>query len=328
MQVNLNEGRLHVICNYTCLKETQNQMQGYLLLVIIKCENKDLRERCVMKKIGLIFILMLLLLSACNFPGVTPKTDEPGMIATRVAQTLAAGQINTTTPPTEAIPTSSIPTESLGTITPTVTPTLTPTATSAPENPKLTLGTPAYFNTFSSGSDFGLSSPYVDDAVRLSVHDGVLEFTSLGVNYGRRFQLTYPKPKDLYLEGTFTAISCSGYDHYGLVLRAPNYNDGYGYYIGVSCNGQFTAEKWDSGGISTILDWTADDNILTGAGQTNRLGVWLKGDQMKLYANGVLIKEITDSSFSTGGHFGIYGGAVDSGNFSFDVNEISQWDLP
>ncbi len=281
-----------------------------------------------MKKNISIFLFILILLSSCNFPTKSAEQDSSSIVATRVAQTLIAVPSSTNIVPSLVQSTDVLPTVSLPTITPSQTATLTPTPTTSPADPKIALGTPVYANTFTSGSDFDLASPYMDEAVKLSVHDGVLEFTSLGLNYGRRFQLTYPKPKDFYIEGVFQTVSCSGLDHYGLVMKAPNYFDGYGYYIAFSCSGQYIIQKWDSGGISTINNWSSDSHILAGSSQTNRLGVWIKGNDIKLYANGVLIKELSDSSFSNAGHFGIYGSAVDSGNFDFKVNEISQWNLP
>jgi hypothetical protein len=282
-----------------------------------------MKGRNIMKKITFVVLISLLLLTACNFPTAQPSTDTAGVVATRVALTMMAIPTATIALPTQAVPTNTI---ALTTIVPTETLTITPTPTLAPADPKTTLGSPAYSNTFTSGSDFDL--PYSDDAVNISAHDGTMEFKSLGVNYGLRYLLTYPKPKDFYLEGIFQTVNCSGYDHYGLVARAPNYTDGYGYYVGFSCNGQFIVDIWDNTGLSTIINWTTDSHILTGPGQTNRLGVWMKGNEVKLYANGFLIKEFTDSSITSAGHIGIYGGAVDTSNFTFKVTDIAQWNLP
>ena len=279
-----------------------------------------------MKKSSLSFLLMLLLITSCNFPSAKPTLDGASLVATRVAQTLVAASTATIDLATPVAPTNSLPTPSAPTETPTQTVTVTPTVSPTLADIKSALGSPVYENTFTSGSNFDL--PYTDEAVKLTVHDGVLDFVSLGVNYGLRYQLTYPKPQNFYLEGVFQTVSCSGLDHYGLVARAPNYADGYGYYAGFSCDGQYRVQKWDGGGLSTILDWSADSHILSGAGQTNRLGIWMDGTEIKLYANGALIKEFSDTSLSAGGHYGIFGGAVSTANFNFTVSEIAQWNLP
>ncbi len=277
-----------------------------------------------MKKYFWLFGICILLLSSCNFPMKPTNTNPENLVATRVAQTLNA-VVPTTSLPTQAISTNALPTLDL---LPSSTPreTITPTTTPTPADPKLTLGSPAYTNTFSSGNDFDL--PYSDEAVNLSVHDGGLDFLSLGIDYGLRYQLTYPKPQNFYLEGVFQNISCDGLDHFGLVARAPSYSDGFGYYISFSCDGRYKVEKWDAGGLSTIQDWAANTHILIGDGQTNRLGVLMKGNEIQIYANGILIKELIDSSFTNGGHYGIFGGAKNSSNYNFVVTEISQWNLP
>ena len=278
-----------------------------------------------MKNFLLAFGICLFLLSSCNFPSKPTQVDPADLVATKVAQTLIAASGTTTSQLTQPIPTNALPTlESLPSSTPTQT--ITPTTTPTPADPKLSLGSPAYTNTFTSGSDFDL--PYSDDAVNLTVHDGGLDFLSLGIDYGLRYQLTYPKPQNFYLEGVFQNIRCVGLDHYGLVARAPNYSDGFGYYISFSCDGKYKLEKWDAGGLNTIQDWTADAHIHNGQGQINQLGVLMKGNEIKIYANGTLIKELADSSYTNGGHYGIFGGAINSADFNFVVTEISHWNLP
>lgn len=281
-----------------------------------------------MKKILLSLLVAVFLLTACNFPVGQATQAADALIATRVALTLAAAPVSTEQPTMNALPTTGLPTAELPTVSPTETATITPTATTSPADPKLTLGTATYLNSFTNSSGFDLASPYIDDAVNLSIHDGVMDYTSLAADRGKRWRLTYPTPTDFYLEATFRTVSCSGYDHYGLVGRAPNYYDGYGYYIAFSCNGQFNVQKWDIGGTSTVINWTPDSHILTGSGQTNRLGLWMDGSNFRLYANGVLIKEFSDSSLSAGGHYGIFGNALDSSNFTFHVEEIAHWNLP
>lgn len=280
-----------------------------------------------MKIIGSLMVLSLLLTS-CNFPIGQTTQDPAALIATRVALTLAAAPDVTEIPTISILPTTALPTAALPTVSPTETATITPTATTSPADPKLTLGSAAYLNSFTNSSGFDLSSPYIDDAVNLAIHDGVMEYISLAVDRGKRWRLTYPTPTDFYLEATFRSVNCSGYDNYGLVSRAPNYYDGFGYYFAFSCNGQYSVQKWDDGGTSTLINWTPDSHILSGSGLTNRLGVWVDGSNFRIYANGVLIKEFSDSSLTAGGHYGIYGNALDSSNFTFQVDEIAHWNLP
>ena len=85
-------------------------------------------------------------------------------------------------------------------------------------------------------------------------------------------------------------------DQYGIVFRAPNMEDGYGYFYGLTCDGGYTLRKWDSSGLSVVLENTAGTSINSGSNKTNVLGVWAKDDRIRLYANGQFLKEITNSS--------------------------------
>lgn len=271
-----------------------------------------------MKKIIPVLFICTLILSACNLP-LAKSTPDVNKIQTSVAQTLTSfPTIAPTSTPEVALPTS--------TAEPTATPTITATATTSPEDPKNSLGSPTFSDTFTSGSSFGLKTPYSDDAVQIEAVNGALLFTSLGAQRGKRWRLTYPLVTNLYLEGTFTTINCSGFDSYGLVLRSPSYSDGIGYYFGLSCNGQVNAMRWDSNGTKTILDWTAAPSAISGSNQTNRFGVMAKGNEFTIYVNGTLVKSITDDTLSDRGHFGVYVSAVENPSFTFTLDEINEWD--
>lgn len=270
-----------------------------------------------MKKLIPVLLAGSLLLSACNIP-LAKSTPDANKISTSVAQTLTAypTTASTQTPEIQVTTTSA----------PTATSTITPTATTSTDDPRNKLGSPSFSDTFTSGSSFGLKTTYEDDAVRIEATNGALLFTSLAAQHGKRWRLTYPMVTDLYLEGTFTTVSCSGFDSYGLVLRSPSYSDGIGYYFALSCNGQVSAMRWDSNGTKTILDWTAASSALSGSSQTNRLGIMVKGNEFKIYVNGTFVKSITDDTLNDRGHFGVYISAVEDPSFTFTLDEINEWD--
>jgi hypothetical protein len=276
-----------------------------------------------MRKLIYIIPGMLILLTACNFP-LTKPTQQINLIATSVALTMNALPSNTL-PPTQNIP----PTIELTTPPATGTPTITPTPTTPPGDPVLTLGKPDFSDSLVSGSAFGLrGKTYEDDAVKISVSNGAMNFVSKTINGGNRWRLAAPQPRNFYLEGTFTTVQCSGYDHFGLVMRMPSYTDGIGYYFAVSCNGKFTFESWDGSVTNDIVIWTSDSSIKSGSNQTNRIGVMAKDDNFKLYINGILAKEFTDKGFPAKGHFGAYTSALDNPGFSVNLEEIREWNLP
>ena len=210
----------------------------------------------------------------------------------------------------------------------TATATLTPTPTTSPDDPKLTLGSPDFwFNAASSGDPFGVvGKPYDDNAITISNQVGGLSFVSKKINGGKRWRLTAPTPTDFYLEGTFKVGACAGHDNYGLVMRVPTYNDSLGYFIGISCDGNYIVDRLDlNGNGENIISWTPDSNIKTGENQVNRIGIKLIKDNFKLYINGAFVREFTDSTIPTKGHVGVYISARDNPDFAVVLQELMEW---
>ena len=285
-------------------------------------------------------LLLLFLLSACNLP--TRKTADPDQVAQMVEGTLTAqaGEIvilqptNTVESQPEELPseTYTATVQNTETMTPTpqetATPTETFTPTISPDDPKVSLGQPAWKNTLDSGGSFGLDAAgYEDDYSRIKVANGVMELTSFSTYGYRNWRLTSQNPDDFYIEAIFTTQVCSGNDLYGIVMRAPDYSSGGGYYAGLTCNGQYNLSKITDSGTSYILSSTPDSNILSGPGQTNRLGILANRESLKIYINEKLITEISDSSYTDGGYIGAFI-AGSSGSLTVYMDEISYWNLP
>jgi len=284
-----------------------------------------------MRKTIAILILLTFLLTSCNFPLAKP-TPDLNVVSTKVAATLAAvqTQAQTTVPPaaTEAVPSPTLPPTPEPTLTPTGQPSPTPTATPPVGDPALILGEPGFFDTFSNGTSFGLANPYEDEAVSIKVENGAMVFKSKRINNGIRWRLTSRNPQDLYLEGRFNITSCSGADQYGLVMRAPTYTDGIGYYFGVTCSGQYYLLRWDKEGQNTLVSLTSDASILSGSGQVNRLGIMADGETIRLYLNGKLVKELTDKGILDKGYIGAFVSAREDLNFTVQLEELKLWTLP
>lgn len=279
-----------------------------------------------MRKLIPVLLLMSILLTSCNFP-LAQSTPDPALVATGVAATLTAASPDITATPQNQS-TVSLPTVALNTLEPSTTPTITPTATTPPGDPRLTLGTPGFTDTFTNGTSFGLAAePYEDDAVIIEVKNGAMQFTSFKINAGKRWRLTSRNPQNLYLEGTFRITSCSGDDQYGLVFRAPTYSDGIGYYFGVTCDGKYYLQRMNASETITLVSLTSNSNILSGSGQVNRLGVWAENKTIKLYVNGELIKEMTDDGLVSQGYIGAFTAAYDDPGLTVQLEEISLWPL-
>ncbi len=285
-----------------------------------------------MRKIAFVVLILVFFLSACNLP-TGQATPDPNDIATRVAATMGVTQQtdNTTLPTTQEAPQSATTTftPELPTATSTATETITPTATVQPDDPKTTLGNPDFqFSPASSGNPFGVAgNPYEDNSIVISNAVGGLQFASKTINGGKRWRLTSPMPVDFYLEGTFAVNVCSGKDNYGLAMRMPAYDSTLGYFVGLSCDGNYIVDRIDaSGNGENLLSWTANPNIKTGSGQVNRLGVMLVGSTFTIYINGVKAGTLEDTTIATGGHFGAYVSARGDPNFTVVMQELLEWD--
>ncbi len=140
--------------------------------------------------------------------------------------------------------------------------------------------------------------------------------------------LSWPVVSDSYLEMTATTKSCSGLDRYGLVARSVRNDEGYaGYLYGVSCDGKYSLRIWDGESFTKLIDWTESEHINAGSNETNRIGVIMEGENISLYANGNLIRELRDDTFDEG-KFGVFVGSANTEDFTVLVNEVAYWELP
>lgn len=290
------------------------------------------------KLIGTI-LLVCLALSACNMPAeptsgtATPPADA---VATSVAGLLTAMPTVTAAPPTVVPSVTAIIPTAVPTLTSTTPPTqpagptATPAATLTPtsNDPAIVLGEPALRNQLDSGRGFGLGEPYDDENVHIVVENGALTMTGKAANGWHSWRLTSPKLGNTYVETTVRTRSCSGSDTYGLVVRAPDFDSGKGYYFGFTCDGRYTLGEWPEGGIVDLIDYTQSDAILAGSNQTNRIGIKTDGKRLALYANGRLLEEIDDDTFQEAGYFGLFIAPNRTAGFAADFDQIAYWNLP
>lgn len=187
----------------------------------------------------------------------------------------------------------------------------------------LELGDPTWTDTFSDASNWYL----LDTAnTHFSVEENQLVMTADLPGQGEEWGLsTHPGITDFYMEVSFTTgDECTSLDRYGVLVRAPDPNQGYVY--GFSCDGRFRLYEWDGETYQGLQQWTSSAKIFTGSEQTNKLGILLSGDTIKLYANDYLLLELSDSTYDTG-RFGLFIGSTNTENLKIYVNDISYWEL-
>ena len=133
----------------------------------------------------------------------------------------------------------------------------------------------------------------------------------------------YAKLKNFYLEFLFmTGNVCSSLDRYGMIVRAPDPSQGY--VFGFSCDGRFRLYIWDGVNYTPIQEWKSSPLINPGPNQENRMGLYANGSVIKLYANGQLLAEYSDQTY-TEGQFGVFVAAQDTPGFSVSLEEASYW---
>jgi len=234
----------------------------------------------------------------------TPVPPSPSPVVT---QTEAPTLIPATATPTQAAPTQA----------------LTPSATLPSTDPRAPLGNPIWHDTFDGARNWYI---YEDDRVKFKVENGKLIMTAKKSNGEDGWALTGIPANNMYLEMTATFGACSGLDRYGLMVRAPADTDG-GYLFALSCDGHYSFWKWNGTKRTILVDWTTSSSILAGTGQTNRISIKVEGYHFYLYANGILLKDLQDSTYKSH-YFGIFIGAVKTANFTTTASELDYWEIP
>ena len=294
----------------------------------------------------LIFLILTLGLAACNLPappeaspsGSNPTIEYTASAATIIAQlTESAETLTPTAPagsPEEATQDATNPpatetavsaTEPPPTPTITSTPPPSPTSTLPASDPRFGLGDPAFFDTFTDGTNWSI---YTDDHVSFTVKDSQLVMTAFNPDKYNGWMFSWPVISNFYLEMTAKSEECSGLDQFGMMLRATKPPQEYiGYLYGISCDGQYSLRRWNGEKYVTLVDWTSSEHINSGSNQTNRIGILADGTRLSMYANGDLLQDYNDDTHLQG-RFGVFVGSAITPNFTALVDEIAQWDIP
>ena len=108
---------------------------------------------------------------------------------------------------------------------------------------------------------------------------------------------------------------------YGVLFR---FRDPDNYYrFDISGEGYFLLSKLSQGEIVKLAEWTPSPAIKVGRA-TNRLAVEALGDRIRLFANGVQLAEVRDSSF-THGNFGFFASTFSEPNLTVSFDNIKVW---
>ena len=277
--------------------------------------------------VGLVSIFLLIYVTGCNLP--TNNQETPDLVASQVSMLLTHTPTidggNQATPgqiPTITLASTLERPQSTDTATPTIEPSIT--ATELVEG--IPTGIPNWTDTFENGTRFGINpGGYDDGQTVIIVSNNSMSMTSVTASGWRGWRLTSQKPGNYYLQANFQTQECNGSDQYGLVIQAPDYDSGQGFYFGLTCDGRYAFQKWEDGGLTNIQGWNNDTNIKSGSDQSNILGVLKSGTKYTLYVNNIELVTIEDDKFSNPGYFGPFIAGVNTSNFTIQLDEISYW---
>lgn len=279
------------------------------------------------------FILLSLILTACNLgPETTVVAPTVDLVGTKVAQVLTDMPTPANKPLTNITPAQStknppaVTATVAGSPTPASSPTPTVTTSPVPGDPRTTLGTSTWKDTFQKAASWGLDAPYDDGHTRVSIAPGKLIMSSKDGNGWHGWRMLTTKVQNFYLEATVNTLGCSSTDLYGLIFRSPNSFKGY--WFGFTCDGRYGLRSGDINDFVEIIKLKANPLIKSGSDQTNRIGVLAKGNKLSLYANGKLLEEITNDTLPDEGVFGYFIAGYKTVNFTYESTEIAYWKLP
>jgi uncharacterized protein YraI len=260
----------------------------------------DCSRNFYMKKlIPLLLLLFMLVLTACASPTQSPPTAAP----TEVPPTQAPSEIEPTQVPTEDIPTA--------------------TPEPVPGDPAELLGEPDGVDTFDNTDNWTL---FDNECFKSEIVDGKYIMTAKGLPGIVCWEVSWPVIKDFYNEITIDmSEQCQPDDRFGLLFRAPDNLRGYLY--GLTCDGRYTMTMWDGDSTTVIVEPATSEVINTGPDAVNRIGVVAYGGSYFLYANGVLLAEAQDFTFTQEGMLGLYVRASSDQSFVVEYDNLGVWVL-
>jgi hypothetical protein len=269
------------------------------------------------------FVVITWLAGACTRPA--PVRELPVDVNKTMNPALAG-----------ALPSVTAPPSATNIITPTVISTVTPAPelTVAPSPPPLSpddprfglnLAAPHHLDDFSSNLTW--VGPNFDGALNVW-EDGRLRATDFLADKFLWWSTTIPDVDagDLYVEVSAVVDECSGKDAIGLAVRVDPVDRDSGYTLEFSCDGSYRIRKLLAGTVQTLLDWTPNDSILSGANTTNVLGFLARGSTLTVFANGEVLSSIEANAFYKG-NFGLFSDAASTPGLTVYFDDFKLWYL-
>lgn len=160
------------------------------------------------------------------------------------------------------------------------------------------LGKPKFSEKFRDGaSSLGLGKgENEDDAMIFNIKNGKLTAIPKYSTGWKTWRLRPPEFADGVLTMDVRFLSCVKNDKVGLILRAPNYTDGDGYYFAFSCEGKAMIYREET----LIAEGDAYDALKFFPEEPIHLEAEAVGDLLSFTVNGSRIIEVQDDAYTKG----------------------------
>ena len=243
--------------------------------------------------LSLVFILVNLIapnLFTYNPASYLPvKTEEAEIAAvetdliSRIAADRPAEQVPDVPSP-EAIPATATP--------------AAPTFSILETNPTILFGEAKNVDNFERGSSgFGINAGLNDDeGLRIIALNNRVSLEPKKNNGWLSWRLRPPAIRDGAAEMEFSISTCARGDRTGLIMHAPDYSSGHGYYFSLACEGAVSILR-----DSEILGITDAQSLFkNNSGDTNTLTAVVRGNTLTAILNGEAVLSVEDSTYMEG----------------------------
>ena len=232
----------------------------------------------------LFLIAAVLLMAGCTEILVRPIVDTPTPVTPTVTETPTPTLVPTNT--VNWFPPTSTPR-------PMNTPTPYPTVYELPE-----LGGVIFSDNFASDENWQTYRSAMGNAV-ISNHELTLSLQKTGSSIASYSSI--PQLGDYYLSMNVSLSLCSDpSDWYGIAFRVNDAENTYRWLF--NCLGETRVDRLYQGRAYVMSDWDINGAIKPYAPQKFSIGIAAQGPYLRFYANNILLKEVEDAQYPTGGY--------------------------
>ena len=189
-------------------------------------------------------------------------------------------------------------------------------------NPAILFGEPKNIDNFDRGSSgFGINAGLNDDeGLRIIALNNRISLEPKKNNGWLSWRLRPPAVKDGAAEMEFSIATCARGDRTGLIMHAPDYNSGHGYYFSLACEGTVSILR-DSDILGTA---DAQELFRNTSGDTNKLAAVVRGNKLTVLLNDEAVLSVEDSTYAEG-YSGFFTAPQNQDTLTMDIMTFSSY---